>query len=56
MTGSRVHIDDMAPEDVVQAVVLRSPHMIAAGQVHGDIAQGIGQALLEQGVYDSGTG
>ena len=26
--------------------------MIVAGQVHGGIAQGIGQALLEHGVYD----
>ena len=26
--------------------------MIVAGQVHGGIAQGIGQALLEEGVYD----
>lgn len=30
--------------------------MIAAGQVHGGIVQGIGQALLEQGAYDAGTG
>ena len=30
--------------------------MIAAGQIHGGIAQGIGQALLERGVYDPGTG
>ncbi len=27
--------------------------MIVEGQVHGGIAQGVGQALLEQGVYDS---
>lgn len=27
-------------------------HMIVAGQVQGGIAQGIGQALLEQAVYD----
>jgi carbon-monoxide dehydrogenase large subunit len=26
--------------------------MIVAGQVHGGVAQGIGQALLEHGVYD----
>jgi carbon-monoxide dehydrogenase large subunit len=30
--------------------------MIVAGQVHGGIAQGIGQALLEQCVYDRETG
>jgi len=28
--------------------------MIVEGQVHGGIAQGIGQALLEHGVYDEG--
>jgi carbon-monoxide dehydrogenase large subunit len=30
--------------------------MIVEGQVHGGIAQGIGQALLEQGVYDRESG
>ena len=30
--------------------------MIAAGQVHGGIAQGIGQALLEHAVYDPDSG
>lgn len=30
--------------------------MIAAGQVHGAVAQGVGQALLERVVYDPGTG
>ncbi len=30
--------------------------MIVAGQVHGGLAQGIGQALLEGCVYDTGTG
>jgi carbon-monoxide dehydrogenase large subunit len=30
--------------------------MIVAGQVHGGIAQGIGQALLENCVYDKSTG
>ncbi|MEM8754488.1 MAG: molybdopterin cofactor-binding domain-containing protein, partial [Pseudomonadota bacterium] len=29
---------------------------LAAGQVHGGIAQGIGQALMEWGVYDDETG
>jgi carbon-monoxide dehydrogenase large subunit len=28
--------------------------MLVEGQVHGGVAQGIGQALLEQAVYDSG--
>jgi len=31
-------------------------HMIAAGQVHGGMAQGLGQALWEQAVYDAGSG
>ncbi len=30
--------------------------MIVEGQVHGGLAQGIGQALLEQGVYDNASG
>jgi carbon-monoxide dehydrogenase large subunit len=30
--------------------------MIVEGQVHGGIAQGLGQALLEQGVYDATSG
>lgn len=30
--------------------------MIVEGQVHGGVAQGIGQALLEHGVYDSESG
>jgi len=35
--------------------VLVNP-MIAAGQAHGVIAQGAGQALLEHAVYDPGSG
>ena len=35
--------------------VLVNP-MIAAGQVHGAIAQGVGQALFEQAVYDADSG
>lgn len=30
--------------------------MVAAGQVHGAIAQGIGQALMEHAVYDNDSG
>ena len=30
--------------------------MIVEGQVHGGLAQGIGQALLEHGIYDADTG
>jgi carbon-monoxide dehydrogenase large subunit len=35
--------------------VLVNP-MIASGQAHGAIAQGVGQALLERAVYDPATG
>jgi len=35
--------------------VLVNP-MIASGQAHGAIAQGVGQALLEHAVYDLGSG
>jgi carbon-monoxide dehydrogenase large subunit len=31
-------------------------HMIVEGQVHGSIAQGLGQALLENVAYDGGSG
>ncbi|HEY5898148.1 MAG TPA: xanthine dehydrogenase family protein molybdopterin-binding subunit [Burkholderiales bacterium] len=31
-------------------------HMIVEGQVHGGIAQGVGQALCEQAVYDAESG
>jgi carbon-monoxide dehydrogenase large subunit len=30
--------------------------LLAAGQVHGGVVQGIGQALLEEAVYDPGSG
>ena len=31
-------------------------HMIVEGQVHGGVAQGVGQALYEQAVYDAESG
>jgi carbon-monoxide dehydrogenase large subunit len=31
-------------------------HTLAEGQVHGGVAQGLGQALLEHGIYESGSG
>jgi carbon-monoxide dehydrogenase large subunit len=31
-------------------------HTLAHGQVHGGVAQGLGQALFEQAVYDGGSG
>jgi len=53
-----VDIDTGAPRIVNYVVVddfgnLINP-MLVEGQVHGGIAQGVGQALLEQVVYDSG--
>ena len=30
--------------------------MIVAGQLHGGITQGVGQALCESAVYDEGSG
>ena len=30
--------------------------MIVRGQVHGGVAQGLGQAVLERTVYDAGPG
>jgi carbon-monoxide dehydrogenase large subunit len=35
--------------------VLVNP-MIASGQAHGAMAQGVGQALLEHAIYDAGSG
>jgi len=31
-------------------------HMIVEGQLHGSVAAGLGQALMENTVYDSGSG
>jgi carbon-monoxide dehydrogenase large subunit len=31
-------------------------HMIVEGQLHGSVAAGLGQALMENAVYDSGSG
>ena len=31
-------------------------HMIVEGQLHGAVAQGLGQALMEKVVYDDGSG
>ena len=30
-------------------------HTLVEGQIHGGLAQGLGQALLESAVYDAGT-
>jgi carbon-monoxide dehydrogenase large subunit len=49
----KTRIDRMAACDDFGNVI--NP-MIVEGQVHGGLAQGIGQALLEQGVYDTDSG
>jgi aerobic carbon-monoxide dehydrogenase large subunit len=51
-TGS-VHLVRMVAVDDIGTVI--NP-MIAHGQIHGGIVQGIGQALLENVVYDRETG
>jgi len=51
-TGA-VTVDSYAAVDDYGAVI--NP-MVAQGQVHGAIAQGIGQALLEHAVYEPGSG
>ena len=51
-TGKVVIVRFLAIDDVGCAV---NP-MIVRGQSRGGIAQGIGQALLEQVIYDSGSG
>jgi len=61
--GAQVAEVEVDPDTgVVQVVRMTSAddigriinHMIVAGQVQGGIAQGIGQALFEQAVYDDG--
>jgi len=47
-TGETRIVDWVAVDDFGKVV---NP-MIVEGQVHGGIAQGVGQALLEEGVYD----
>jgi carbon-monoxide dehydrogenase large subunit len=51
-TGT-VQIDRYA---VVEDVGTPLNHMIVEGQLHGGIAQGAGQALLEELVYESSSG
>ena len=51
-TGA-VKIDRFASCDDVGRII---NHMIVEGQVHGGIAQGAGQALFEQAVYDEESG
>jgi carbon-monoxide dehydrogenase large subunit len=57
---AEVEIDpDTGVIDVIQFVAVDDfghviNPMIVEGQVHGGIAQGIGQALMEHGVYDEG--
>ena len=50
--GTLEIINYVAVDDVGRAV---NP-LLVHGQIHGGIAQGVGQALLEQSFYDSSTG
>src|SRR5207244_6201023 len=47
-TGKTSFVSFVAADDFVRLLIL----MIVDGQVHGGLAQGIGQALLEGAVYD----
>jgi aerobic carbon-monoxide dehydrogenase large subunit len=51
-TGVTEIVDWVAVDDFGKII---NP-MIVEGQVHGGIAQGVGQALLENGVYDAESG
>ena len=51
-TGVTTLINFTAVDDIGRVI---NP-MIVEGQVHGGIAQGIGQALFERAVYDNSTG
>ncbi|MEA2783421.1 MAG: aerobic carbon-monoxide dehydrogenase large subunit [Rhodospirillaceae bacterium] len=51
-TGVTKVVNFTAVDDVGRVI---NP-MIVEGQVHGGVAQGIGQALLERAVYDNSTG
>ena len=48
-----VRIASLASCDDVGRII---NHMIVEGQVHGGVAQGAGQALYEQAVYDAESG
>ena len=51
-TGVTEIVDWVAVDDFGKVI---NP-LIVEGQVHGGIAQGVGQAMLEHGIYDSGSG
>jgi aerobic carbon-monoxide dehydrogenase large subunit len=51
-TGSIVIVDYTAVDDCGNVL----DHTIVEGQLHGSLAQGLGQALMERTVYDSDSG
>ena len=51
-TGSLAVVDYTAVDDCGNVL----DHMIVEGQLHGGLAQGLGQALMERTVYDSDSG
>ena len=48
-----IEVARMASNDDIGRII---NHMIVEGQIHGGMAQGIGQALYEQAVYDGESG
>lgn len=51
-TGRVTVVQFVAVDDCGRVIA----HELAEGQVHGALAQGFGQALMEHGVYDKGSG
>lgn len=51
-TGHVTVVQFVAVDDCGRVIA----HELAEGQVHGALAQGFGQALMEHGVYDAGSG
>jgi aerobic carbon-monoxide dehydrogenase large subunit len=48
-----VEVDSLTSCDDIGRII---NHMIVAGQIHGGVAQGVGQALYEQALYDPESG
>ncbi len=51
-TGQVAVVQFVAVDDCGRVIA----HELAEGQVHGALAQGFGQALMEHGAYDAGSG
>ena len=62
LTGKASHTDDLAERGAVRAWKVRSSHshaeinpMIVEGQIHRGIVQGLGEAMMEDFVFDRKT-